>query len=97
MSNGELSLEGFLQLHEMEAEDNGGKYYNVIVFVIKSQQDMRVFNNPSVPPVAIIYFQTKFVLFCDFLKSGTISTLVKIVITIVRDCGSAEWINALKC
>jgi hypothetical protein len=25
MENGELTLEGFLQLHQMEADDNGGE------------------------------------------------------------------------
>lgn len=29
LKNGELTLDGFLQLHQMEAEDNGGRKRNL--------------------------------------------------------------------
>ena len=54
---------------------------------------------PTIPPVAITIFSIENVLLCAILKSRDVRTEVqtpraKIVITIGRDCGSAEWINS---
>ena len=51
---------------------------------------------PTVDPVAIINFTRNSFVLSDFEKRGLTDagrTIVKIVITTGRDCGSAKWIN----
>ena len=87
------------QTFRIQRQPNESTFLYISAQLQKKSQDMFVINDPlgqtHCSTSSDTYFHVTFVLFWDILKSAARRSdkTCKIMITSVRDCGSAEWIN----